>query len=171
MTGRGGLGRGVMHTGRLCVSGLFIGDSAVEIRTVELSRPRARPQDQYRGGNACGRLSSCVRISNAESPINKPTIFLMTGRGALARSVMQTESLCIHAIREIVNKLAASAASLDYVKFQALIKSAASAASRKPKIQGSAPPPVVCKPGHRPGAALEHGLKFYRIRGDAGGVC
>ena len=32
-----------------------------------------------------------------------------------------------------MNKSAASAASLDYVKFQAVIKSAASAASRKPK--------------------------------------
>ena len=42
------------------------------------------------------------------------------------------------------NKSTASAASPDYVKFQAVIKSAASAASRKPKIketkiQGSAP--------------------------------
>ena len=34
-----------------------------------------------------------------------------------------------HAVREFVNKSAASAASLDYVKFQAVIKSAASAAS------------------------------------------
>ena len=34
---------------------------------------------------------------------------------------------------EAVNKSAASAASLDYVKFPAVIKSAASAASRKPK--------------------------------------
>ena len=33
------------------------------------------------------------------------------------------------AVREFVNKSAASAASLDYVKFQAVIKSAASAAS------------------------------------------
>ena len=32
-----------------------------------------------------------------------------------------------------MNKSAASAASLDYVKFQAVIKSVASAASRKPK--------------------------------------
>ena len=37
-----------------------------------------------------------------------------------------------------MNKSAASAASLDYVKFQAVIESAASAASRKLKIQGSA---------------------------------
>ena len=48
------------------------------------------------------------------------------------------------AVRESVNKSAASAASPDSVKFQAVIKSAASAASRKPKIketkiQGSAP--------------------------------
>ena len=35
-----------------------------------------------------------------------------------------------------MNKSAASAASLDYVKFQAVIKSAASAASRKTKNQG-----------------------------------
>ena len=40
--------------------------------------------------------------------------------------------------KKAVNKSAASAASLDYVKFQAVIKSAASAASRKPKVQGSA---------------------------------
>ena len=37
------------------------------------------------------------------------------------------------AVREFVNKAAASAASGDYVKSQAVIKSAASAASRKPK--------------------------------------
>ena len=38
-----------------------------------------------------------------------------------------------------MNKSAASAASPDYVKFQAVIKSAASAASRKPKSrEGSA---------------------------------
>ena len=47
------------------------------------------------------------------------------------------------AVREFANKSAASAASPDYVRFQAVIKSAASAASRKPKIketkiQGSA---------------------------------
>ena len=36
-----------------------------------------------------------------------------------------------------MNKSAASAASLDSVKFQAVIKSAASAASRKPKSRGS----------------------------------
>ena len=38
-----------------------------------------------------------------------------------------------HTVREFVNKSAASAASPDYVKFQAVIKSAASAASREPK--------------------------------------
>ena len=37
-----------------------------------------------------------------------------------------------------MNKSAASAASPDFVNFQAVIKLAASAASRKPKIQGSA---------------------------------
>ena len=37
------------------------------------------------------------------------------------------------AVRDSTNESAASAASLDYVKFQAVIKSAASAASRKPK--------------------------------------
>ena len=36
-------------------------------------------------------------------------------------------------VRESVNKSAASVVSLDYVEFQAVIKSAASAASRKPK--------------------------------------
>ena len=40
-------------------------------------------------------------------------------------------------VQEAVNKLAASAAPLDYVNFQAVIKSAASAAFRKPRIQGS----------------------------------
>ena len=52
----------------------------------------------------------------------------------------QITSLCcitfacsLNAVRESVNKSAASAASLGYVKFQAMIKSAASAASRKPK--------------------------------------
>ena len=39
----------------------------------------------------------------------------------------------MHRVRDSVNKPAASAASLDYVKFKAVIKSAASAASRKPK--------------------------------------
>ena len=39
------------------------------------------------------------------------------------------------AVPESSNKSAASAASLDYVNFQAVIKSAASAASRKPKIK------------------------------------
>ena len=38
-----------------------------------------------------------------------------------------------NAVRESDNKSAASAASLDYVKFQAVINSAGSAASRKPK--------------------------------------
>ena len=44
------------------------------------------------------------------------------------------------AVRESVNKSAASAASLDYVKFQAVIKSAASAASQiqGTQVQGSA---------------------------------
>ena len=51
---------------------------------------------------------------------------------------------CLLAVREFANKSAASAASPDSVKFQAVIKPAASAASRKPKIketkiQGSAP--------------------------------
>ena len=39
----------------------------------------------------------------------------------------------MHAVREFANKSAASAASLDSVKFQAMIKSAASAASPKAK--------------------------------------
>ena len=42
--------------------------------------------------------------------------------------------LDLHAVREFFNKSAASAASPDYVKFQAVIKSAASAA---PKIHGT----------------------------------
>ena len=40
------------------------------------------------------------------------------------------------AVRESAIKSAASAASPDYVKFQAVIKPAASAASRKPKSRG-----------------------------------
>ena len=40
-----------------------------------------------------------------------------------------------YAVREFVNELAASAASLDCVKFQATIKTAASLASRRPKDQ------------------------------------
>ena len=49
----------------------------------------------------------------------------------------------ISAVREFVNKSAASAASPDYVKFQAAIQSAASAASRQ---------------GGRAGGRLDHGL-------------
>ena len=60
---------------------------------------------------------------------------------------------------ESVNKLAASAVSLDYVKFQAVIKSAASAASRKPKSRegGSRGAPRARRPrvGLPSGAPLE----------------
>ena len=49
------------------------------------------------------------------------------------RNVAQVRCQCwCSAVQESVNKLAASAASLDYVKFQAVIESAASAAVRKP---------------------------------------
>ena len=48
-----------------------------------------------------------------------------------------------HAVREFANKSAASAASPDYVKFQAVIKSAASAASLR---------------GGRASGRLDHGL-------------
>ena len=41
------------------------------------------------------------------------------------------------AVQESANKSAATAASPECVKFQAVIKLAASTASRKPKIQGS----------------------------------
>ena len=51
------------------------------------------------------------------------------------------------AVRESANKSAASAASLSYVKFQAVIKSAASAASLR---------------GGRASGRLDHGL-FFRI--------
>ena len=44
---------------------------------------------------------------------------------------VQTLALVLDAVRESVNKSAASAASLDYVNFQAVIKSAASAASMR----------------------------------------
>ena len=47
----------------------------------------------------------------------------------------------LHGVQESVNKSAARAASPDYKKFQAVIKSAAHAASRKPKIRGIAPRP------------------------------
>ena len=90
-----------------------------------------------------------------------------------------------NAVRESANKSAASAASLDYVKFQAVIKSAATAASRKTKnksgtkIQGSpaeprrpqAEPSSVGSPGSwslifgLPGGCassrLDHGLKVF----------
>ena len=57
------------------------------------------------------------------------------------------------AVRELVNKSAASAASLDSVKFQVVIKSAASAAS-------------LC--GGRASGRLDHGL-FFAIFGRASG--
>ena len=50
-----------------------------------------------------------------------------------------------NAVREFANKSAASAASLDYVKFQAVIKSAASAASLR---------------GGRASGRLDHGYLF-----------
>ena len=58
-----------------------------------------------------------------------------------------------YAVREFANKSAASAASLDYVKFQAVIKSAASAAS---------------PPGGRASGRLDHGF-FGAISGRASG--
>ena len=51
----------------------------------------------------------------------------------------------LHGVRESVNKSAASAASLDYVKFQAVIKSAASEASLR---------------GGRASGRLDHGFFF-----------
>ena len=64
-----------------------------------------------------------------------------------------TASLIIMAVRESVNKPAASAASPDYVKFQAVIKSAASAASLR---------------GGRASGRLDHGF-FCAIFGRASG--
>ena len=58
-----------------------------------------------------------------------------------------------HAVREFANKSAASAASLDYVKFQAVIKSAASAASVR---------------GGRASGRLDHDY-FFAIFGRASG--
>ena len=59
------------------------------------------------------------------------------------------------AVRDFVNKSAASAASLDCVKFQAVIKSAASAASLR---------------GGRAGGQLDHSLFFfYNFFGRASG--
>ena len=58
-----------------------------------------------------------------------------------------------HAVREFVNKSAASAASPDYVRFQAVIKSAASAASLR---------------GGRASGRLDHGF-FCAIFGRASG--
>ena len=57
------------------------------------------------------------------------------------------------AVREFANKSAASAASPDYVKFQAVIKSAATAASLS---------------GGRASGRLDHGL-FFAIFGRASG--
>ena len=54
-------------------------------------------------------------------------------RGEARSSTPNTSPRNGNAVREFANKSAASAASPDYVKFQAVIKSAASAASRKPK--------------------------------------
>ena len=66
------------------------------------------------------------------------------------------------AVREFANKSAASAASPDYVKFQAVIKSAASAASRKtknqgPRSRGAQPSPGVRMTTRRPWAPLDLG--------------
>ena len=85
-------------------------------------------------------------------------------------------------VQESANESAASAAFPNYVKFQAMIKSAASAASRKPKSrEGSSRgvprgrrPPAEAVVLHSPGASfpgfglpggcassrLDHGLKF-----------
>ena len=57
---------------------------------------------------------------------------------------------------EAVNKSVASAASPDSVKLQAVIKSAASAASRKPKI--------VANPGERPEAVTRQALAADLIK-------
>ena len=61
--------------------------------------------------------------------------------------VLETKNshLTFYAVRGSVKKSAASAASLDYVKFQALIKSAASAASLR---------------GGRASGRLDHGYVF-----------
>ena len=90
-----------------------------------------------------------------------------------------------------MNQSAASAASLDSVKFQAVIKSAASAASRKTKNQGprsrgahgrrlglrttglgGSPGSwslIFGLPGGCASSRLDHGLKFYGIRGGCAG--
>ena len=66
--------------------------------------------------------------------------------------------MVLAAVREFANKSAASAAFLDYVKFQAVIKLAASAASQiqGTQVQGSAPirrpspDPSYVRPPRRP---------------------
>ena len=85
--------------------------------------------------------------------------------------------LIFNAVREFVNKWAASAASPDYVKFQAVIKSAASAASQiqGTQVQGSARS-VARAPFRRPaaprvGAALISMLQVtYKLNG-SGAKC
>ena len=79
---------------------------------------------------------------------NKQTHELTCGRtlASMHEEGAKEQTHTENTVREFVNKSAASAASPDYVKFQAVIKSAASAASRKPKmketkIQESAPFP------------------------------
>ena len=99
-------------------------------------------------------------------------------------AVMIVGSHSFNAVREFANKSAASAASPDFVKFQAVIKSATSAASRKTKNQGprSREAHVHADDGARLGSPgswsltfglpggcassrLDHGLKFYVIQG------
>ena len=61
-------------------------------------------------------------------PFDNHSSILGLARYNTSAKVRCSDSAC-NGVRESVNKLAASAASLDYVKFQAVIKSAASAAS------------------------------------------
>ena len=76
----------------------------------------------------------------------------------------KTKQACF-AVREFANKSAASAASLDSVKFQAVIKSAASAASQRPnqgnQDPGEHPEAVIRQPGRCAGAPL--GLVFLDL--------
>ena len=71
----------------------------------------------------------------------------------MGTGVIHLEVFIQHAVRESVNKSAASAASTDYVKFQAGIKSAASAASLR---------------GGRASGRLDH-VVFFAIFGRASG--
>ena len=77
------------------------------------------------------------------------SVFAQASLAEVATAVELFGQMCFpsNAVREFVNKSAASAASLDYVKFQAVIKSAASAASQIQGTQVQGSPQILRNPG------------------------